>query len=447
MLHLVHKVNIEIPELCLLILIGPSGSGKSSFARRHFDSAEVVSFDDCRSLINDDQDDGDADEKAIARMRELVSRRLGLGRLAVVDAPNVNREARRPLVNLAQQHHVPAVALVFDLPESACHEHNRERSMRKAGRRVVRHQHLTMRQGLMHLVGEGFDRIVRFESAQDVMALSIRRRALANDHRHERGPFDIIGDVHGCFDELLALLDKLGYEVADAPLRDDGLGYNVSPPARRKVVFVGDLVDRGPRVPDCLRLVMAMVADGIALCLPGNHDMKLARALRGHDVKIPRGLRMSLEQLEPEGDGFRERVAAFFEALPSHCMLDGGRLVVAHAGLKAEMHGRESRAVRDFCLYGDTTGEKDEHGFPVRRDWGAAYQSEAAVVYGHTPLPAAEWVNNTINIDTGCVFGGKLTALRYPECDLVCVAAQRAYAKMPPALRGKGLDDGTLELH
>ena len=107
-------------------------------------------------------------------------------------------------------------------------------------------------------------------------------------------------------------------------------------------------------------------------------------------------------------------------------MLDRGKLVVAHAGLKQEMQGRGSGGVREFCLYGESTGETDEFGLPVRLDWAAEYRGPAMVVYGHTPVVEPRWLNNTVNIDTGCVFGGKLTALRYPEREFVSVPASRS---------------------
>lgn len=174
---------------------------------------------------------------------------------------------------------------------------------------------------------------------------------------------------------------------------------------------------------------MGMVADGTALCVPGNHDMKLLRKLRGKDVQLTHGLAESVEQLAAEPAEFREQVAEFLDGLIGHYVLDDGKLVVAHAGMKAEMQGRGSGAVRDFALYGETTGETDEFGLPVRLNWAAEYRGRALVVYGHTPVPEAEWLNRTINIDTGCVFGGALTALRYPEKELVSVPARRVYAE------------------
>lgn len=174
---------------------------------------------------------------------------------------------------------------------------------------------------------------------------------------------------------------------------------------------------------------MQAVADGTALCVPGNHDVKLARKLKGKDVQLTHGLAESLAQLAKEPADFLPAVARFLDSLISHYVLDGGRLVIAHAGLREEMHGRASGTVREFALYGDTTGEKDELGLPVRRNWAADYRGRARVVYGHTPVANADWVNNTINIDTGCVFGGHLTALRYPELGIVQVPAQQSYAE------------------
>jgi protein phosphatase len=202
---------------------------------------------------------------------------------------------------------------------------------------------------------------------------------------------------------------------------------------------------------------MAMVDAGTALAVPGNHDLKLVKKLRGKDVQITHGLADSLAQLEGEAPEFRDRAASFLDGLVSHYVLDGGRLVVAHAGMKEEMQGRGSGKVRDFALYGETTGETDEFGLPIRYNWAAEYRGHAHVVYGHTPVPESEWLNRTINIDTGCVFGGKLTALRWPEKELVSVPARATYAEparpfLPggteatPALSAQHREDDILDL-
>ncbi len=169
--------------------------------------------------------------------------------------------------------------------------------------------------------------------------------------------------------------------------------------------------------------------------MPGNHDVKLMRKLRGRDVQIAHGLANSLEQLEKESPEFCEEVSQFVDDLVSHYVRDDGKLVVAHAGMKEEMQGRGSGKVRDFALYGETTGETDEFGLPVRCNWAAEYRGKAMVVYGHTPVPQPDWLNRTINIDTGCVFGGSLTALRYPEKELVSVPAHAVYARPVKALK------------
>jgi protein phosphatase len=196
---------------------------------------------------------------------------------------------------------------------------------------------------------------------------------------------------------------------------------------------VGDLVDRGPDTPGVLRLAMGMVKAGDAFAVPGNHENKLLRALRGRNVQITHGLAESLAQLDAEPADFKAEVESFIDGLVSHYVMDDGKLVVAHAGISERYQGRASGRVRSFCLYGDTTGETDEFGLPVRYPWANDYRGRATVLYGHTPVPTPEWVNNTMCLDTGCVFGGRLTALRYPERELISVpAAQVYYAPSKP---------------
>jgi protein phosphatase len=343
--------TLAVPELSLVVLVGVTGSGKSTFARTHFKPTEVLSSDFCRGLVADDENDQSATNDAFEVLNFIAGKRLSTGRLTVVDATNVQPESRKSLVALARAHDVLPVAIVLDVPESVCI------------------------------------------------------------------------DVHGCGNELRTLLSTLGYDIA---LDDTGRAVDASCPGRR-VVFVGDLVDRGPDTAGVLRLAMGMVNSGNAFCVVGNHEDKLVRALRGRNVKVSHGLAESLAQLEAETPEFRAAVEAFLDGLISHYVFDDGKLVVSHAGLVERMHGRASGRVRAFCLYGETTGETDEYGLPVRYPWANKYRGRAMVVYGHTPTPNAEWVNNTICIDTGCVFGGSLTALRYPERELVSVPADREY--------------------
>jgi protein phosphatase len=242
------------------------------------------------------------------------------------------------------------------------------------------------------------------------------------DRRGLTGPFDIVGDVHGCADELELLLDKLGYGVAWS-----GRDIAVTPPAGRMLIFVGDLVDRGPRAPDVLRIAMSMIEKGTALCVEGNHDNKFGRWLGGAKVKTGHGLQMSIDQMAMETPAFHARVRNFIARLPPYLWLDGGKLVVAHAGLKREMIGQSGGKVRSFALYGDTTGETHGYCSPVRRNWALEHPGEPAIVYGHVAGPDVQAVNNTWCLDTGCCFGGRLTALRWPERELVSVPAARTY--------------------
>ncbi|HEX8688110.1 MAG TPA: polynucleotide kinase-phosphatase, partial [Pyrinomonadaceae bacterium] len=420
-------MKLTIPELSLVVLVGPSGCGKTTFARRHFKPTEVLSSDFCRGLVSDDENDQSATRDAFEVLHFVAAKRLAAGRLTVVDATNVQPEARKPLVALAREYHVLPVAVVLDLPERLCHDRNRARPDRDFGPHVVRQQKQQLRRSLRGLKREGFRHVYELSTPEEVEAVAVERQPLWNNRKDERGPFDIIGDVHGCFDELRALLERLGYEVKPSGGGEGSPGFDVRHPEGRKAVFLGDLVDRGPKTPEVLRLVMSMTAGGAALCVPGNHDVKLMRKLRGRDVRVTHGLAESLEQLGREPPEFREQVAAFVDGLVSHYVLDEGRLVVAHAGLKEALQGRGSGAVRDFALFGETTGETDEFGLPVRYNWAGEYRGRASVVYGHTPVPEPEWLNRTVNVDTGCVFGGRLTALRYPEGEFVSVPALRAY--------------------
>jgi protein phosphatase len=415
-------MKITIPELSLVVLIGPSGSGKSSFGRKVFLPTEVVSSDTCRGLVSDNENDQAATNDAFDLLHTIVRKRLGRGRLTVIDATNVQPEARKSLVELAREYHVLPVAIVFDLPEKLCQERNVSRPDRQFGPHVIRNQAQQMRRSLRGLEREGFRYVFKLSSPEEVDAITVERQPLWNNRREVHGPFDIVGDVHGCLDELLELMATLGYEVD----RQDA-AFSVVPPDGRKLIFVGDLVDRGPATPDVLRLAMTMVDAEHAFCVPGNHDMKLMKALKGRDVQLTHGLAESLQQLDKEPAEFRTQALKFLDDLVSHYVFDDGKLVVAHAGMKESMQGRGSGKVRDFALYGETTGETDDFGLPVRYNWSADYRGKALVVYGHTPVPEPLWLNGTVNIDTGCVFGGKLTALRYPEREIVSVPAKATY--------------------
>lgn len=428
---------LPVTDLSLVVLVGASGSGKSTFARHHFKPTEILSSDFCRGLVADDENDQSASRDAFDVLHYIAGKRLAAGRRTVVDATSVQQESRKQLVELARRHDVLPIAIVLDVPEEVCAERNAARTDRAdMPRRVIRRHTRELRRSLRHLEREGFRKVHVLRGAEEVERATVVTEKRFNDLTHLTGPFDIIGDIHGCSAELDALLGKLGYT--------DGVHLE-----GRTAVFVGDLVDRGPDSPGVLRRVMAMVRSGNALCVPGNHENKFGRYLKGRKVQHTHGLAETIEQMDGESEEFRTEVREFIDGLVSHYVLDGGRLVVCHAGLPEKYHGRTSGRVRSHALYGDTTGETDEFGLPVRYPWAEDYRGRAAVVYGHTPVPEATWLNNTICLDTGAVFGGKLTALRWPERELVDVPAERVWYEPTRPLRTEapgGQDGRPLDL-
>ncbi|WP_103337029.1 polynucleotide kinase-phosphatase [Amycolatopsis sp. CA-126428] len=407
-------MKLTVPDMALVVLVGASGSGKSTFARTHFAPTQVLSSDFFRGLVADDENDQSASADAFDALHYVAAKRLAAGRTTVIDATNVQRASRASLVKLAKEHDVLPAAIVLDLPVAVCAARNASRTDREFGDHVIRRQRGELQRSLKSLEREGFRRVHVLRSEAEVAEAEIVVEPLRNDKRVLTGPFDVIGDVHGCAAELEELLAELGYV--------DGVH-----PHGRTAVFVGDLVDRGPDTPGVLRRVMAMAETGSALVVCGNHEQKLVRALHGRKVNVAHGLAESLDQLGAESEEFRRRVHEFCDGLIAHYVLDGGKLVVAHAGLPERYHGRASGRVRSMALYGDTTGETDEYGLPVRLPWARDYRGSAMVLYGHTPTLEPEWVNNTMCLDTGVVFGGKLTALRYPDREVVSVKAHRVW--------------------
>ncbi|RLP76070.1 polynucleotide kinase-phosphatase [Mycetocola tolaasinivorans] len=419
-------VEIRIPEVSLVLLIGASGSGKSTFGREKFGPFEVVSSDFCRGLISGDENDQSVSGDAFDLLEYIVGKRLAAGRLTVVDATNVQPGSRASLIKLARAHDVLPVAIVLDMPEAVCRERNRNRPDRQNSDAVITRQRDALRRSRKSLGREGLRGVHVLSSPEEADAAVIVRERLRTDLRDQHGPFDAIGDVHGCLSELETMLTTLGYDIA----RDaEGRPVDAVHPEGRRVILLGDLVDRGPDSVGVLRLAMGMHAAGHALVVPGNHEQALISALGGKKVNLAHGLGDTLAQLAAEPTEFTEAVRAWLYSLVSHLVLDDGNLVVAHAGLKEAYHGRSSGRVRSFALYGDTTGEVDDYGLPIRLPWQRDYRGSAVVLYGHTPLSETRWVNNTLCLDTGCSFGNKLSALRYPERELVQVPAERQYAE------------------
>jgi len=412
------KNIIEIPEFCLVAMIGATSSGKTSFALKHFKPTEVLSSDFFRGMVADDEGDQGASGDAFDLLYYAANKRLNNMKTTVIDATNLQPYARKQILDMAREQNVHSVAIVLNLPEKLLQERNKARPDRGYPDRVIRKHVVDLKRSLSSLKREGFRFVYIIGSVEQLENTEIVRTRMWNNRKDDHGPFDIIGDIHGCCDELEELLAKLGY------VRGEN-GY--AHPEGRKVIFLGDFCDRGPRNMDVLKLAMEMVKSGNALAVPGNHDMKLLRWIRGRNIQKTHGIDKTIAEIEALGDAFKEEAAQFIDGLVSHYVLDDGNLVTAHAGLKQEYIGRGSMRVRDFCLYGETTGEFDSYGLPVRLDWAADYRGRAAVVYGHIAGKEVKALNGTYCIDTGCVFGGSLTAFRYPERELVSVPAKQQY--------------------
>ncbi|HEV2239211.1 MAG TPA: AAA family ATPase [Ktedonobacterales bacterium] len=418
-----HDGAIQVPVDALVVLIGSAGTGKSTWAARHFEPTQIVSSDACRAAVADDPADQGASHDAFRLFNQIVHDRLKRGLLTVADSTALAAGARRDLLNHAADFGRPAVAVLFDLPLELASAWNGQRERQVPLAALLTHNKL-MRQSTVDIPGEGFSAIYVLRTAEDLEAASVHIGRLRPER--DRPPFDVIGDVHGCVEELRALLLRLGYARGPA-----GWAH----PEGRRAVFVGDLVDRGPSSVGVLELVLAMLAADQALLVAGNHDNKFMRWLMGRPVRIAReGLATTIEEGNSlpaeERQRLWQRVLPVLAAAPGYLLLDGGRLVVTHAGIQDGMLGRWNRRIASFCLYGDVVGV-DAHSRPLRRDWAAlrvAGEAAPLIIYGHTVVDELRWVNATLDLDTGCVFGGQLSALRYPEMELVSVPAKRAYA-------------------
>lgn len=233
---------------------------------------------------------------------------------------------------------------------------------------------------------------------------------------------DIIGDIHGCFHEFEALTKKLGYDwTSGIPVH----------PENRQLSFVGDLTDRGPNSLSVIKVVYQLMKANKAFYSPGNHCNKLYRFFLGNKVQVTHGLETTVAEYEALTVEKQEEIKKMFiwlyESSPLYQVLDNGKLVVAHAGIRQDYIGKTGNAVKTFVLYGDITGKKNPDGTPERRDWAKHYNGKALIVYGHTPIKEPKRTKKTINIDTGAVFGNKLTAYRYPDDEIISIESSLPY--------------------
>ncbi len=368
-------------------------------------------------MLCDDPDNQDINEETFALVHQLCEARLAHGRITVVDATNLEKEGRAELRRIARSARLPIHLVVFDATLETLRARNEARARQVPDSVLLLHRSLANRLGT-ELTEERYDGVHHVEST-DLSEVVVEREPLAPVRLDECGPFDIIGDVHGCLTELETLLLKLGYV------------QGVHPEGRR-LVFLGDLVDRGPSSVGVLRLVLPWLEDGLALFVPGNHDDKLWRWLQGRGVSVSGGLATTVAEWNALTDAEDRELRARFDRLmkgaPPYLWLDGGALIVTHAGLEQRDHGRIGAKVRAFCLYGKTTGREID-GYPERLDWAAEYSGAPAVVHGHVPVRRAEWRFNTADIDLGAVFGGALCAMRWPERTFETVQASRSWVE------------------
>ncbi|MDR2349746.1 MAG: AAA family ATPase [Deltaproteobacteria bacterium] len=415
---------IELPENCVVVLIGASGSGKSTFASRHFSPSEILSSDSVREMITDEPlpRDGDSHYLTFKLLRELLDARLKNLKFTVVDATNTCARDRAPYVEIARNNDFYSIAVVLDPGLERTKAQNAQRKGRPPTPEAVVERHRArIARSLETLKSEGFARVLVLESPEEIDGTRIERIPPWSDLSEDTGPFDVIGDVHGCYRELLALLGTLGYEV-------DPENHRAFHPEGRKAVFLGNFAGLGPEVADVIKLVKNMVGDKNAHSVPGNHEERLRKLLNKANGSADPVL-LEETRLANETQEFRDSVLGFLENLISHYILDRGRLVVAHAGLPKRFQGRVSSRVRDFCLYGEDMEDKKLSRTNFDRKWVDGYKRAPKVVYGHYASDVPLEANNTVCVDTGCVYGGSLSCYRHPEGKIVSVPAEKAYAK------------------
>jgi len=429
---------------CIVVMVGASGSGKSTWSEARWPATSVLSSDALRALLVDNEDAQWANAQVFQVLDVAARARLELGRRVIVDATNAKKEDRAQWRELAREFDVPCAAVWFDIGQEVCEARQQQRE-RKVSARVISRQLSDLSNVREQLEAESWDMLWRVSEEHapgehEVLKAYQEpavRVAGTKGVRLGAKRCDIVGDVHGCFDELMALLEKLGWQP-DGDLH--------AHPEDRLLLFVGDLVDRGPASVPVLAYVDAMIEAGRAFLVRGNHDDKLRRYLLGNKVKVDEHLQTTVDELEAleqdERQRITERAIAMIDASPYWALVGSteehradmeAALVIAHAAFKPSLMQSKEDKVRWFCLYGPTTGKKDARGYPERVDWTLRYPSSGALcVTGHTPY-SGEVIerNNTMCLDTACVFGHRLTALRWPEMEIVDVEAARAYTGDP----------------
>ncbi|WP_214842457.1 polynucleotide kinase-phosphatase [Exiguobacterium sp. s150] len=443
-------MHIQLPYAGIVLLIGPSNSGKSTWLNQLIEieiirPSEVVSSDDYRKLVGDvehidwkghppDEADSlfetyqDISTEAFALMTLLIEARARLNKLTIIDATHLYASDRKKYIELAHRLHQPIYALVLDIAQPILLERDRLRDFPRGGRRVKQQVQVFNREKRT-IKREGFNQI---HVISDVSQVNVERENMNPLHLSSERGIDVIGDIHGCFDEFLELLERLGYRP-----NDEGLYVH---PEGRVFLSLGDIMSRGPKSLETIEFFIRHVEADIAHMIDSNHGWKVFRWLEGRNVTMKHGDELFVEELQmyekQKGSDATETLKSSMKRLlkhaPSHYVLtkqDIPTAVCVHAGIRDEFIGKTSRDISDFCRYGDNEGF-DEAGKPIRKDWTVQHKSKTLIIWGHDPRPRPLRLNHTINIDQGVVFGGRLTAFRYPEQTIVQVEAKQDYAQV-----------------
>jgi len=384
-------MKILIPENSFVLILSEKLCEGESFAQKFFSESEIFSISDNKRDIMD-----------------FIAQRIEENLLTVICLPPDSLLLTQ-LLQIGKERYIKPVSFIFRY-KNGC-----ESSSINVQLSQVYSDFKSIKK-TFKLFGYTFNYV--FNSLKESKRINqVIRKPIETNKKYDTGPFDIIGDVHGCSDELNELLANLGYQLEAIPFDFINYGWKVHHNKGRKVIFLGDIVDRGPKIKEVLNLVMSMVLNGVAYCIAGNHDEKLLRYLKGRNVKVRYGLEQSVEQLKNESKEYKKRIIDFLDHLPFHLVMDDGKLIITHAGIKERMIGKLGDEVKEFCLYGGDP-EGDNPIKVPRTRWNEEYHGKSLIVYGHLTVKEPVLLNNTIDIDTGCVIGNKLTALRYPEMEI-----------------------------
>lgn len=422
-------LNIEIPQNSCVMTIGVSGSGKSQFCKTMFKPGDILESDHFRDIVAGDYTSQEYNNECFKKLYDVLEFRMSKGIFTVVDATNLKNDYRKTIFDIALKNHMNIYGLIFDVDKDTLMERRKDWVPSYVIERQLKDFEATKKfiskdfKNYTILKNPVYDSETNsYPDITVTMKVPSSMRHI-NEFGDKEVHYDIIGDVHGCIEELCEALRQLNYityyNISDITVYDDI--------DECKVIFVGDLVDRGPSSIAVIELVMRLVEAGTAHCVLGNHDDKFLRAINRNKVQISDILQATLDEYNQLPKERQIKIKEFLESLPYYLVLDEGKLVVSHAGIKEEYIGKESKRIKDFCLYGDVDDTKTEDGYPIRKNWARDYRGDALIVYGHTPNNNIVIENNTINIDTGCSFGGKLTALQYPELTTYSFKAYNTY--------------------